>query len=708
MGVNAFDIKLLNGSAQEISYYGVETVTFPEASGSGVVKFTAGEPLDSSFVQIAPDFTSGDMLVDAPPGYVVRDALILKPSGMEAVIAKGASLMGVDGSYVTPGTSKSVTLDFASGSMSISAVGDERWAQIDIAQPATLLPENIKKNVTVAGIVGSYVTPGTTKAVTLDFSGGDMSIAAVGDERWNEIDIAKPSTLIPGNIADGVEVAGIIGTRKAITVGSLMNKTLQELDDDAITVVPSSYFMSFYDLQTVSLANCSIVYQSGFYNCSSISTVSLPSATIIHPYAFYSCKNLASIYAPQLSSIANNAFASTGLVSVNFPSCKTIQNSAFCLCSSMVYGNFPACESIGLGAFAGTHAELYFGSNISYVGTSAFGANSTLTSIYLGNCSSVGAFAFSGAMSVSIDFGDSSHAIGLGSQFVSISNIYVESQSNNYYYGDVWLSGNQYTSTVRDGTKYIPGYVFSYNWNMNYSITLPSTIVCISPYAFYSRGGLKFARHEFPELRSIGDFAYAGVGYQGSFSIIAPKLSYVGLTAFGGSGYVSSRLTSVSMSKFVTVQMSAFRSAHKTRFLNSAITLISCGTYAFFQCSSMQTAIRFLNNRVPSSAFTYCFSLSTVVLQNVSWIDPSAFYGCSRLNSLYICERIPYLENATVFGACGLSVSTTLGHFGSIYVAESLYASLITRSPWSLYSARMVSITDEDMAVVLSIFEEET
>ena len=49
-----------------------------------------------------------------------------------------------------------VDLDFSSGDMSVFPGANELFSEVIISQPETLTPENIVKNVVVAGIVGSY------------------------------------------------------------------------------------------------------------------------------------------------------------------------------------------------------------------------------------------------------------------------------------------------------------------------------------------------------------------------------------------------------------------------------------------------------------------------------------------------------------------------------------------------------------------------
>ena len=148
----AHNVKLLNGSKQEVSYTGVETVTMPGTDGKDKV-FTAGAPIDA--LDISPDFSGGDMPLEAPEGYVVRSATVKKPEGAEQVIAKGQTLAGIAGAYVMPGTAKEITPDFSGGDQTVAAEGDERWNSVTVKKPDTLIPKNIMKGVNIAGIIGT-------------------------------------------------------------------------------------------------------------------------------------------------------------------------------------------------------------------------------------------------------------------------------------------------------------------------------------------------------------------------------------------------------------------------------------------------------------------------------------------------------------------------------------------------------------------------
>lgn len=64
-----------------------------------------------------------------------------------------------------------------------------------------------------------------SKTVEPDFSAGDMAVPIADGELVTELTIIKPDELVPENIAEGVDIAGIIGTLAAganvkIAIGS--------------------------------------------------------------------------------------------------------------------------------------------------------------------------------------------------------------------------------------------------------------------------------------------------------------------------------------------------------------------------------------------------------------------------------------------------------------------------------------------------------
>lgn len=60
---------------------------------------------------------------------------------------------------------KTVTLDFSSGDMTVEPSAGKLLSKVEIPKPATLLPGNIKKNVTISGVTGTLESGGTPAPV---------------------------------------------------------------------------------------------------------------------------------------------------------------------------------------------------------------------------------------------------------------------------------------------------------------------------------------------------------------------------------------------------------------------------------------------------------------------------------------------------------------------------------------------------------------
>lgn len=157
-------IVLKDRNGNDVAYYGIETVTFDTTTDGKQQTFTKGEAVEG--LEIEPDFSGGDMAVVAPDGKLVKSATIKKPEA--------------------------------------------------------LVPENIREGANVGGVVGSAFVPVLeTAEVELDFAAGDQTVVpSATDKVLTEVVIRKPETLVPENIAEGIEVAGIVGTMAAGGLGA--------------------------------------------------------------------------------------------------------------------------------------------------------------------------------------------------------------------------------------------------------------------------------------------------------------------------------------------------------------------------------------------------------------------------------------------------------------------------------------------------------
>ena len=181
--VPSASVKIKGYSGREFEYQNVPKVWLaaPESTVDNpvLVPFTYGEALEN--VEVVPDFSAGDQTVTLPDGYLARSAVVKKPSA--------------------------------------------------------LVPENIRKGETVAGIEGAFEggVP-EEKIVEADFSDGAMMVEPSEGKILTKVTIPKPADLIPENIAEGVDIAGIIGSLKSGGGGVVFAKGYAKGTDGALTI----------------------------------------------------------------------------------------------------------------------------------------------------------------------------------------------------------------------------------------------------------------------------------------------------------------------------------------------------------------------------------------------------------------------------------------------------------------------------------------
>jgi hypothetical protein len=82
-----------------------------------------------------------------------------------------------------------------------------------------VMPQNLQVDTSDGGtalyVHESQVSVPVAKTVDLDFSGGDMVVTPEEGKVFSSLNIPAPENLIPQNIAEGVNIAGIIGAMVA-------------------------------------------------------------------------------------------------------------------------------------------------------------------------------------------------------------------------------------------------------------------------------------------------------------------------------------------------------------------------------------------------------------------------------------------------------------------------------------------------------------
>jgi len=417
----------------------------------------------------------------------------------------------------------------------------------------------------------------------------------------------------------------------AKTVGTAAFSNCYSLCEANIPVCSQIAAYAFYGCRELSSLNCPAVQEIGdfaFCACYALSAISLPSCTAIGKAAFASCTSLADIYMPMVSSIANaNQSTSGAFYSVALTSV-----------------DLPACSYIGNYAFCkGRSLVSVRASACSVIGNCAFQSCSLLTDVYMPSCVSVGIFAFAYCSSLqSIDLpvcaSVAAGAFSVCSRLVSVS---IPQCS---YVGDNAFANCSALQSIE--------------------LSLCSRLLAG---AFYNCRSLQDV--SIPLVRSIGQSAFWS---DAALSRIeAPLCNTLDFFAF----------TYCSMLEYVSMP---------ELLATSSGTNWSTGAFASTGISSVEFPALM---KVNAYTFASCKSLQQISLQCCDAIMGScAFQSCTSLESVYLFgNSVASLSAVNAFASTPMSLSSYLGHFGSIFVPSDVYASYLTAQYWSTYSSRLVS-----------------
>ena len=118
-----------------------------------------------------------------------------------------------------------IDLDLSEGNQTLYAPNGSLVKSAIINKPETLLSENIAKDIEIAGIVGTLEAEQHTlledMELELNLAEGNQELTVPDGYAVKSAIIKKPDTLIPENIAEGINIAGVIGTFKGSGSGNV-------------------------------------------------------------------------------------------------------------------------------------------------------------------------------------------------------------------------------------------------------------------------------------------------------------------------------------------------------------------------------------------------------------------------------------------------------------------------------------------------------
>lgn len=666
------DIKVKGYSGTELEYENVEKIWLSAADSTEEdpkrVPYTYGEIVEG--VEVELDFSGGDQKISVPDGMLVKEATVLKPDTLlPENVRQGVEVAGITGDYLGDGEEVTVELDMEDGDQTIEPSEGKLLAKATVKKPETLVPENILQGVEIGGVVGSAAPEPETEetTVTLDFTDGDMKVTPSDGKLLSKVDIPKPETLVPENIAKDVTIAGVTGVHEGGGGSSeedefdiyasggnnrtwhihniaawvfFSNRHLRSETFPNVLSIGSSAF-AYANITSVDFPKCQSIGSSAFAYAQQLTHISFPQCVSISSYAFYYASKIKSAVFPRCESCGSFAFAGASLLSIaSFPLLQRIPSGMFAVCSSLSLLCMPT---------------------VKYVECKAFFSCKALSDVTLPNCESIyyawansvsyGAFEGAGVVNVSLP-----ECTSIGTRafaYCKISSVYLPKCSR------------------------IEASTFYANYQLQ-TLDLPECTY-ISANAFYSCTLIS--------------------------SIIAPKLSGVGSRAL-----TLPLFSELSWSTIITLGSQAFWSCTNASLFNFPnLTYIDNYNYNFSMFNSYSADLKTVYIPKFSSKLQYlamsCPRLDTIVIGGgVKGLGSSVIWNCTMLRSLYITSTVftPInLPLSSVFGATPIySYSSKLGTYGSIYVPAALYSTFISASYWSEIADRIVAIPDADMAEI--------
>lgn len=212
------------------------------------------------------------------------------------------------------------------GNMYVNKVIVGAEVKVDLTQD-TISPDKLAKNITAhdksgAKITGTLEVPATEeRTVELSMPSGNQVIQPTSGKVMRKVTVQKPATLLPENIKKDVVIGGVTGTLEGGGGGggsdeykeslkSIIDRTATNpvLPDD-LTTIGYSAFSGCPKLALTSLpSGVKNIGYGVFANCTGLTSITFKgNPNTIHPSAFNGCSNLTTINVPWAESAVANA-----------------------------------------------------------------------------------------------------------------------------------------------------------------------------------------------------------------------------------------------------------------------------------------------------------------------------------------------------------------------------------------------------------------
>ena len=436
------NVELAKQSGNDVTQYASATVrsasvslNTPTVDANGLI--TASATVDTSgWIGSAPSSTTKQLSIQAA-------TTITPTESSQTAVESGKYTMGAVTVAAVPSETKTVDLNMASGNQVVNSSSGKWMTSVTVNKPATLLPENIKKDVNIGGVVGTMESGGggetpasanRNDVTFIDYDGSALYSYSLAEAQaltdlptlpshdglvcqgWNwtleeikalnhpvtvgamyitddgatrlHIRIATVGRMtvplyIGQTVANGVSIDwGDGSTAKTLSGTGNVNTshTYAEPGDYVISLMPKDGCTLSFGAGSSSYCVIGSNVSNGLVYCNMLQEVYVgKNVTSISDYAFKFCYSLASITIP------------AGVTSIG--------NNAFYVCYSLASITIPAgVTSIGNNAFyfCSSLASITIPTGVTSIGDYAFKSCSALASITIpAGVTSIGNNAFS-------------------------------------------------------------------------------------------------------------------------------------------------------------------------------------------------------------------------------------------------------------------------------------------------------------------------
>ena len=553
-----------------------------------------------------------------------------------------------------PEQEKTAALSMLSGDQIVSPDSGKVLSKVTIMKPASLIPENIRKDMDIGGVIGTLeMKPEQEKTDALLMLNGDQIISPDSGKVLSKVTITKPTALIPENIRKSTEIGGVVGTleeakpeqEKPITITTNGSQTVTPDEGKVLSkvTITTNVPATPTEEKTVELALANgnqVLTPTAGKNFSKVTITKPVTLTPENIRKNTDIGGVVGILEEANPEQEKTAEATNSKQIISPDNGKTL--------SSVIIEAAPL-PSIGHPGYTNINGCLINIENDNLI----LGCNDSIIPSNV-RITSIADYAFwgcSGLTNVTIPDGVTSIGNSAFSECSGLTNV-----------------------TIPDGVTSIGRRAFSGCSGLT-SVTIPGSVISIGELAFSYCSELTSVT--IPDgVTSIEQGVF--LGCRGLTDIIIPN----GVTSIGDSAFNQcSELTSITIGGNITsIKSNTFGSCIKLTNIVIPNSVTSIGNHAFFYCKGLTSitipdGVTSIGDRafnecsgltsitipdgvisIGDRAFSYCSELTSVIIGNsVTTIVSSAFSNCSGLTSITIPDSVTNIGSSAFWGCSELT-----------------------------------------------------